>query len=77
MRHPPLVSGNPDLSILEMIVPPELHLMLGIVDKLVSELEKNAFDGNEGKKFMSAFFNKVKMVNTISLLHLILYFRKI
>ena len=30
MRHQPLLNGSPDALILELIVPPELHLMLGL-----------------------------------------------
>ena len=29
MRHPPLLTGDPNMLILSQIVPPELHLMLG------------------------------------------------
>jgi len=29
MRHPPLVNGDPELLVMEIFVPPELHLMLG------------------------------------------------
>ena len=31
MRHQPLVNGDPGVLILELFVPPELHLMLGLL----------------------------------------------
>ena len=77
MRHPSLVTGNLDQTILEMIAPPELHLMLGwsvltklslfhnhptgVVDKLITEFRRNVFEEGVGKQFMSEFFRKVSL----------------
>jgi hypothetical protein len=59
MRNPPLLKGAPEDLILELISPPELHLELGIPDKLTTELIKNVFpDEKAGKEFMSKFYKK-------------------
>ena len=34
--HPPLLSGEPDQQVIEILPPPELHLMLGAVNTMFS-----------------------------------------
>ena len=51
VTNPPIItSTDPEKTILDMIVPPELHLLIGSVDKLMKEMENNIFyapkDGN-------------------------------
>jgi hypothetical protein len=59
MRNPPLLKGAPEDLILELVSPPELHLDLGIPDKLTTEMIKNVFpDEKAGKEFMSKFYKK-------------------
>jgi hypothetical protein len=36
--HSPLLSGDDSLTLLELIPPPELHLLLGVANKLLDEL---------------------------------------
>ena len=62
MRHKPLLQGDPDTLILDLFVPSELNLLLGITDKLITELRRNVFETNAGKVFMSAFYKKEKVV---------------
>ena len=44
MTNPPvLTSSDPDKTVLDLVVPPELHLLIGSVDKLMKEIENNIF----------------------------------
>ena len=83
VTHPPLLTADSDMLILDLIVPPELHLMLGnlqclnihnfvlyskhnvllgITQKLLSELKSNCFcDKTSAEMFMTGFFKKVHM----------------
>ena len=59
MRHQPLISGNPEDLIIKLFAPMELHLMLGVVDKLIGEIKKNVFENqSDGEKFMYTFFKQ-------------------
>ena len=59
LRNPPLLKGNPEDLILELVSPLELHLKLGIPDKLTTEMIKNVFSNEKiGKEFMSNFYKK-------------------
>ena len=51
--NPPLLTGPDDSKVLSVVYFPELHVLTGIVGKLVKEMEKNVFPSpEEGKKFM-------------------------
>ena len=55
----PLLEMEPDDLILGAVAPPELHLMLGVTDKLKQGLEKNVFEtGKEGKDFIDNFLDQ-------------------
>ena len=57
MGNPPIVEGEDEDKILELFVPMELHLLLGIIEKLLHELKRNVFPSlSDGKKFMTTFF---------------------
>ena len=59
MRSPPLLKGSPSDLILEIVAPPELHLELGIPDKIVREMVCSVFqDVATGKEFMMRFYKK-------------------
>lgn len=54
--NPPLLTGQDDCLVLSIIYFPELHVLIGIVGKLVKEFEKNVFPTpEEGKEFMDAW----------------------
>ena len=38
--HPSMITGNESMPLLEIVPPPELHLLLGPVNTLYNELEK-------------------------------------
>ena len=40
---PILTSNDLDMKVLDMVVPPELHLLIGAVDKMMKEMENNIF----------------------------------
>ena len=59
--HPP-VTGDPEKKIVEIINIPGLHILLGIVDKIISEIEKNMFKNKEdGFNFMSAYLKSINL----------------
>ena len=53
------MKGNPSDLILEIVAPPELHLELGIPEKIVREMVGSVFvDVATGKEFMMRFYKK-------------------
>ena len=53
MVNPPLIIGPNDSKVLGLVYFPELHVLTGIVGKLVKELERKVFSSPEaGKKFL-------------------------
>ena len=55
----PLLEMEPDDLILGAVAPPELHLMLGVTDKLKKSLEKTVFETeDEGKAFIDTFLDE-------------------
>ena len=56
----PLIIAEGDQLILGILVPPELHLLLGVTEKLLSGIENNVFPTPElGLKFMDGFLKQV------------------
>ena len=53
-----MIKGDPETFILDLIAIPELHLVLGVTDKLIFEFKRNAFSGTSGRDFMASFFKK-------------------
>ena len=54
--NPPLLTGKDECLVLSIIYFPELHVLTGIVGKLVKEFEKNVFPTpEEGREFMEAW----------------------
>ena len=59
MANLPLLEGDDEDLILLLFVPPPLHLLLGITDKLLVEICKNVFKNQViGEKFMRRFFKE-------------------
>ena len=57
--NPPLITGQPDDTILSILFPPENHLMTGIVGKVVEEMEKAGWDNpKDGEMWMRNFLHK-------------------
>ena len=59
----PLLSGDPNLPILEIINLPELHLMTGITGKILKEMEGKCFETKEqGRNIIDQFLeiNNIK-----------------
>ena len=55
----PLLNLEPDDHILGPVVPPELHLMLGVTDKLKKILETTMFETeDEGREFIDNFLDQ-------------------
>ena len=42
--HPPLLTGEKNKKILELVNIPGLHILLSVVDKILKEIEKNLFE---------------------------------
>ena len=60
--HPPLLTGKPDSKILELINIPGLHILLGIVDKILVEMEKGMFENKEiGFQFFSSYLASINL----------------
>lgn len=54
--NPPLLTGPDDSLVLSIIYFPELHVLIGVVGKLVKEFEKNVFSTpEEGKQFIDTW----------------------
>ena len=58
--HKPLLSVDESEVVLGLLAPPELHMLIGVVDKLLSGIENNVFSTKEeGKTFMDKFLKRV------------------
>ena len=53
--HPPLLTGHKNKKILELVNIPGLNILLGVVDKILKEIEKYIF---ENKECRLQFFNR-------------------
>ena len=52
----PLLAGQPEDLVLDLLIPPELHCMTGVAGKLLKEMERGCFQSRkEGKKFVNTF----------------------
>ena len=52
----PLVTGPPDRLVLDLLNLPSLHILIGVVDKHIKEIEKKMFTTiEEGEQFMEEF----------------------
>ena len=61
--NPPLLQCQPDELVLDLLPVPQLHLLLGIVDKLLKLLEDSLFPGDKatGLAFVNAFLKNVNI----------------
>ena len=74
VTHTSILTGDPDTLVLERVVPPELHLMLGsnnflmlyhisyigIALKIVNELKQKCFNSKKtAEGFMAEFYREV------------------
>ena len=59
--HPPLLIGDKNKKILELVNIPDLHRMLGIVDKILKEIEKNLFKNKCGLQFVNRYLSKINI----------------
>ena len=61
--NPPLLTGDPDQLVLDILNLPSLHCFCGIVDKLMTSFEENAFPSKEdGQAWMDRYLKKVIIV---------------
>ena len=56
--NPALISGPPDRRVVEILNFSELHVLTGVVGKLVGELIKVFDDGEAGQQFVNSFMIK-------------------
>ena len=57
-----LLKCDPNKMIIEHINIPGLHILLGVVDKLITEIEKNLFESKEeGVNFMTEYLNTINL----------------
>ena len=60
--NPPLLTGNVTMKILSIVNIPGLHILLGIVDKLVKLIEKNLFEStNQGFHFVNSYLSTINL----------------
>ena len=60
VTNPPLLTADDSKLIIEVLCIPELHILIGVVDKLLKEFEKNVFPSEDlGLKFMDKYLKKV------------------
>jgi hypothetical protein len=58
----PLLTGNKNKKILELVNIPGLHILLGVVDKILKEIEKNLFENKEcGLQFVNQYLSKINI----------------
>jgi hypothetical protein len=60
--HPPLIAGDDSDTILSKIPPPELHIMLGVTNKIFDELnckweENKAYKWAEKRSIVRAHYH--------------------
>ena len=55
----PLLTGDDSTKTIEILNPPELHLMTGVIGKLIMEKERRGFEFKaEGERFVTEFLKK-------------------
>ena len=60
--HHPLLTGDKNKKILELVNIPGLHVLLGVVDKILKEVEKNLFENKEsGLQFVNRYLSKINI----------------
>ena len=60
VTNPPLLTADDSKLIIEVLCIPELHILIGVVDKLLKEFKKNVFPSEDlGLKFMDKYLKKV------------------
>ena len=58
--HPHLLIGDKNKKILELVNIPGLHILLGVTDKILKEIEKNLFENKEcGLQFVNQYLSKI------------------
>ena len=63
MVNPPLLKGDSDQLVLKMLAVPELHLLIGLVDKLLTEFENKVFPSKAAERsFMDNYLKDVNIV---------------
>ena len=63
----PLITGPPDKLVLDLLNLPSLHLLIGVVEKQIKEIEKVVFSTfEEGEQFMEGFLKKTRSSGKIS-----------
>ena len=64
--NPPLLTGPDTTKVLSIVNFPELHVLTGIVGKLVKEMERKVFPTQEeGKKFLDDWMASVNVCRTV------------
>ena len=62
VMHPHLLTGEPSTKVIELFNIPGLHILLGVVDKLLSEMEKNLFQSREeGFAFFNSYLKSINL----------------
>ena len=57
-----MLTGDKNKKILELVNIPGLHILLGVVDKILKEIEKNLFENKEcGLQFVNRYLPKINI----------------
>ena len=60
--HPHLLTGNKNKKILELVNISGLHILPGVIDKTLKEIEKNLFENKEcGLLFVNRYLSKINI----------------
>ena len=60
--YPPLITGDKDKKILELVNIPGLHILLGVIDKILKEIEKNLFETKGcGLLFVNRYLSQINI----------------
>ena len=60
--HLPLLTGNKNKKILELVNIPGLPILLGVVDKILKEIEKNLFENKDCRlQFVNQYLPKINI----------------
>ena len=60
--HLPLLTGDKNKKILGLVNIPGLHILLGVVEKILKQIEKNLFENKEcGLQFVNRYLSKINI----------------
>ena len=66
VTNPPLITGEDDTLMLDILFLPELHIMTGVTEKILKAMEKLCFSClQDGDNFLDDFFKRYDIKKTV------------